>query len=119
MIIHLAEDKRKKYTFPELWRTVVRFLQCLSRPKMSLVTSRSKSSAPRSSDEEAPAASSLSPLIVFRFVAKRLALIAAIFSIDMASESELNETVRRGREREKDVKLFSCASIEKKYTHLI
>ncbi|KAF4524056.1 hypothetical protein B566_EDAN013210 [Ephemera danica] len=65
---------------------VVRVLHCLSLLTMSLVTSTSKSSMTLRSLSK-PLSSI--PLMVVRFLAKRLALMAAIFSTDMASDRDL------------------------------
>lgn len=94
-LLNLIENEM--ITFPELWRTVVRFLHCLSRLMISFVASKSKSNIPLNSEEELPASpdprprpkSSLSLLMVFRLVASRLALRVAIFSMVIASDSDL------------------------------
>uniref|UniRef100_A0A224XRS5 Secreted protein n=1 Tax=Panstrongylus lignarius TaxID=156445 RepID=A0A224XRS5_9HEMI len=65
---------------------VVLVLHCLSLEIISLVTSTSKSNITFRSD---PSWISSWLLIVVLFLAKRLALIAAIFSTDIASESDL------------------------------
>lgn len=77
-----------RQTFPLLWRMVVLVLQTLSLLTMSLVTSISASTKLLCFKVMS---SSRSVLMVERFLAMILALIAAIFSTDMASDSDLRE----------------------------
>lgn len=75
-----------RQTFPELWRIVVLVLQTLSLLTMSLVTSTSASTKLLCFRVMS---SSRSVLIVERFLAMILALMAAIFSTDIASDRDL------------------------------
>lgn len=79
-------------TFPELCRMVVLVLQTLSLLTMSLVTSTSASTKLLCFRVMS---SSRSVLMVERFLAMILALMAAIFSTDMASDRDLTKA-RRG-----------------------
>ena len=77
---------KRTLTFPVLWRMVVLVLQTLSLLTMSLVTSTSASTKLLCFKVMS---SSRSVLMVERFLAIILALMAAIFSTDMASDSDL------------------------------
>lgn len=79
-------------TFPVLWRMVVLVLQTRSLLTISLVTSTSASTKLLCFSVMS---SSRSVLIVERFLAIIFALMAAIFSTDMASDSDLEDMNKR------------------------
>lgn len=88
---HRLPSAKSRQTFPELCRIVVLVLQTLSLLTMSLVTSTSASTKLLCFRVMS---SSRSVLMVERFLAMILALMAAIFSTDMASDRDLTKTRR-------------------------
>lgn len=84
-------EAENRQTFPELCRMVVLVLQTLSLLTMSLVTSTSASTKLLCFRVMS---SSRSVLMVERFLAMILALMAAIFSTDMASDRDLTKARR-------------------------